>query len=56
MFHKRRLEQLLADLYRQSPSHNLLASITGVGEVTAAIPTAKIVDIQRFDSPKRLVG
>jgi transposase len=51
VFHKRRLEQLLADLYRQSPSHNLLASITGVGEVTA-----KIVDIQRFDSPKRLVG
>ncbi len=38
------------------PASNRLDSIKGIGEVTAAILTAFILDIQRFDTPGQLVN
>jgi hypothetical protein len=50
------LEKMLVDAYQQLPDDNHLASIPGIGEVTAAILTARIVRIDRFDTPGQLVG
>ena len=49
-------EQLLVDAYRSLPTTNHLDSIPGIGEVTAAVLTAKIISIERFDRPEQLVG
>jgi hypothetical protein len=49
-------EQLLVETYRSLPATNHLDSIPGIGEITAAVLTAKIISIQRFDRPEQLVG
>ena len=49
------LENMLVSAYRSLPENNLLSTIDGIGEVTAAILTAMIVDINRFATPGRLV-
>jgi transposase len=51
-----RLEKTLVDTYRQLPDANHLDSIPGFGEVTAAILTAFILDIDRFATPNKLVA
>jgi transposase len=51
-----RLEKTLVDAYRQLPDPNHLDSIPGFGEVTAAILTAFILDIDRFETPNQLVA
>jgi transposase len=53
---QKRLENLLVSVYRQLPEANHLASIPGFGEVTAAILTAFILDIERFETPGKLVA
>jgi hypothetical protein len=53
---QKRLESLLTTAYRALPASNRLDSITGIGEVTAAILTAFILDIDRFDTPGQLVN
>ena len=53
---KRQFEKLLVESYRSLPVTNHLDSIIGFGEVTAAVLTAKIVSIDRFDRPEQLVG
>jgi transposase len=49
------LKKLLVDAYRQLPL-NHLDTIVGIGPVTAAILTAKIVDPHRFVRPAQLTG
>jgi transposase len=51
-----RLEKTLADAYRQLPEPNHLDTIPGIGAVTAAVLTAFILDIDRFDTPNHLVA
>jgi transposase len=51
-----RLEKTLVEAYRQLPKPNHLDSIPGIGEITAAILTAFIRDIDRFKTPNQLVG
>jgi transposase len=53
---QKRLENLLADTYRSLPQDNHLASIPGIGDVTAAVLTAFILDIDRFGTPGKLVA
>ncbi len=53
---KYQYEQLLIESYRSLPTINHLDSIGGIGEITAAVLTAKIVSIERFDRPEELVG
>jgi transposase len=53
---KHQYEQLLVEIYRSLPTTNHLNSIVGIGEVTAAVLTAKIISIERFDQPDQLVG
>lgn len=50
--------QLLVDAYADLPDggHLQLTTIPGIGAATAAILTATIVDIDRFETPERLVG
>jgi len=52
---QKRLENLLGHAYRQLPDPNYLETIPGIGEVTAAILTAFILDIDRFQTPNQLV-
>jgi transposase len=52
---QKRLENLLIAAYRDLPKLNYLDTIKGFGDVTAAILTAFILDIDRFDTPGRLV-
>jgi len=42
-------------VYRRLPKANHLDTIPGIGDVTAAVLTAFIVDIDRFDTPGKLV-
>ena len=49
------LARLLVQAYRTVPD-NLLSSIAGIGELTAAILTAKIGRIERFATPAKLVS
>lgn len=49
------LEKLLVEAYRQLPA-NHLDTIPGIGAVTAAILTAKIIDPHRFVLPNKLTG
>jgi transposase len=53
---QKRLENLLVSAYRALPVSNHLATIPGIGDVTAAVLTAFIVDIRRFASPSQLVA
>jgi transposase len=53
---QKRLESLLADVYRRLPKDNYLASIPGIGDVTAAVLTAVILDIERFPTADKLVA
>jgi transposase len=53
---QKRLENLLVSAYAQLPCDNRLATITGVGPVTAAVLTAFILDIERFETPGKLVA
>ena len=53
---KYQYEKLLVESYRSLPVTNQLDSIIGFGEITAAVLTAKIVSIDRFDRPEQLVG
>jgi transposase len=53
---QKRLEQLLVEAHQALPQTNLLATIPGIGAVTAAVLTAFIADIRRFASPGKLVA
>lgn len=51
-----RLQKTLADAYHALPEPNHLDTIPGIGAVTAAVLTAFILDIDRFDTPTKLVA
>ena len=53
---QKRLEKLLVDAYRALPDDNFLATIPGIGDVTAAVLTAFILDVERFPTPGKLVA
>ena len=55
---KRKLERLLQATFAKIPSSacRQVATITGIGPATAAALVAKIVDIDRFATPDKLVG
>jgi transposase len=55
---KHKLERLLQATFAQIPSSacRQVATITGIGTATAAALVAKIVDIDRFATPDKLVG
>ena len=53
---QKRLENLLVSAYRRLPVPNHLDTIPGIGAVTAAVLTAFILDIDRFESPAKLVA
>jgi transposase len=53
---QKRLESLLVSAYRDLPDTNHLATIKGIGEVTAAVLTAFILDIDRFATAGQLVN
>lgn len=52
---QKRLEKLLVDAYHRLPDKNHLDSIPGIGDVTAAVLTAFMVDVERFETPGKLV-
>lgn len=58
--HAQGVEQELKDLlvaqYRDLPQANFLDTIPGIGAATAAVLTAKIIDIHRFATPEQLVN
>lgn len=53
-----RQKKLLTEAYLALPegNHKLLTTIPGIGAVTAAAIVAKVVDINRFDTPAKLVS
>jgi transposase len=53
---QQRLEGLLVTAYRGLPKANHIDSIKGIGEVTAAVLTANIVDSERFATAGKLVA
>ncbi len=53
---RREFERLLIHAYETLPFSNQLDTIIGIGVPSAAVLTAKIISIDRFDSPDRLVG
>jgi transposase len=53
---QQRLEELLVTAYRDLPKPNHLDTIPGIGAVSAAVLTAFILDIDRFESPGKLVA
>ena len=53
---QKRLENLLVSAYRALPQANQLDTIPGIGAVTAAVLTAFVLDIDRFDTPGKLVA
>src|SRR5262249_51093758 len=53
---QKRLEKLLVSVYERLPQANHLDTIPGIGQVTAAVLTAFIGDIDRFDTPSKLVA
>ncbi len=53
---QKRLESLLISAYRDLPDSNHLTTISGFGDVTAAVLTAFVLDIDRFDTPGKLVN
>jgi transposase len=52
------MRQLLTDTYADLPpsGHLHLGTIPGIGDATAAVLTAKIIDIDRFPTAESLVG
>jgi transposase len=52
---QQRLEKLLVAAYRRLPEPNHLDTIPGLGDVTAAVLTAFMVDRDRFATPGQLV-
>jgi transposase len=52
---QKRLENLLVSAYRTLPQANHLDTIPGIGVVTAAVLTAFILAIDRFETPSQLV-
>jgi len=52
------MRQLLTIAFADLPAsgHVQLLTIKGIGEATAAVLTAKIVDIDRFETPDEIVG
>jgi transposase len=53
---QKRLENLMIQAYRRLPSPNHIDTIPGIGDVTAAVLTAYILDIERFETPNKLVA
>jgi hypothetical protein len=53
---QKRLENMLVSAYHDLPEPNYLDSIPGIGDVTAAVLTAFILDIDRFDTVNQLVA
>ena len=53
---QKRLENLVVAAYRALPTPNHLDTIPGIGAVTAAVLTAFVLDIERFDTPGKLVA
>jgi transposase len=55
---ERAMRTLLTTSFADLPAspHNRVVTISGIGEATAAVLVAKIVDINRFKSPDHLVG
>jgi len=53
---QKRLEKLLVDAYHRLPKTNHIDTIAGIGDVTAAVLTAFILDIDRFETPGKLVA
>jgi transposase len=53
---QKRLENLLAAAYHALPQANQIDTITGIGDVTAAVLTAFIRDIDGFETPGKLVA
>jgi transposase len=53
---QKRLENLLVSTYHDLPAPNHLDSIPGIGAVTAAVLTAFLLDIDRFETPNQLVA
>jgi transposase len=53
---QKRLENLLIAAYHALPVQNHLDTIPGLGDVTAAVLTAFILDIDRFETPGKLVA
>src|SRR5262249_30294119 len=53
---QKRLENLLVAAYHALPDVNYLDTIPGIGEVTAAVLTAFMVDRDRFETPSKLVA
>ena len=50
------LKELLVQQYLALPQPNLINTITGIGDATAAVLTAKIVDLNRFATLDKLVN
>ncbi len=52
------LRQLLVDTFQKLPAsgHRQLVTIIGIGPLTAAAFVAKVVSLDRFETPQRLVG
>jgi hypothetical protein len=50
------LRNLLVQAHQAVPQSNQLATIPGIGAGTAAVLTAKVISIDRFETPEQLVG
>jgi hypothetical protein len=53
---QKRLENLLVSVYQELPDPNYIETIPGIGPVTAAVLTAFILDIDRFETVDKLVA
>ena len=53
---QKRLENLLVSAHQALPHDNHLASIPGIGAITAAVLTAFVLDVDRFETPGQLVA
>jgi transposase len=53
---QKRLENMLIQAYHALPQPNYLDTIPGIGDVSAAVLTAFILDIDRFAAPNQLVA
>jgi transposase len=52
---QKRLENAMVSAYQALPEPNHLDTIPGIGDVTAAVLTAFILDIDRFQTPNQVV-
>lgn len=55
---EKKLEELLTSAYRALPDsgYRQVETIPGIGVITAAVIVAKMISIERFETPKKLVG